>query len=46
NVGWRIDYNISTSAIKDKVVPESDYVYKENCFSDHAPLTINYDYEV
>ncbi|MDE5005034.1 exodeoxyribonuclease III, partial [Francisella tularensis subsp. holarctica] len=39
-------YHISTSALKDKDVPESDYVYKENWFSDHAPLTINYDYEV
>lgn len=46
NVGWRIDYHISTPALKDKVVPESDYVYKENWFSDHAPLTISYDYEV
>lgn len=46
NVGWRIDYHISTPALKDKIIPESDYIYKEVWFSDHAPLTICYDYEV
>ena len=41
NVGWRIDYQIVTPGLKAKV--KSASVYKENWFSDHAPLIINYD---
>lgn len=40
NVGWRIDYQISTPAIATKA--ESASVYKQERFSDHAPLIINY----
>jgi len=40
NVGWRIDYQIISSGLADKVVKAS--VYKEKWFSDHAPLIINY----
>jgi exodeoxyribonuclease-3 len=42
NVGWRIDYQIATPAIAAKAVKES--IYKTRRFSDHAPLTIDYDY--
>ena len=41
NVGWRIDYHIVSSALKDSVSRAS--VYKGKWFSDHAPLTIDYD---
>lgn len=46
NVGWRIDYHITTSGLKDKVVKGSECIYTENWFSDHAPLTMSYKYEV
>ena len=42
NVGWRIDYQIATPAIAATAVKES--IYKRRRFSDHAPLTIDYDY--
>ncbi len=41
NVGWRIDYHIATPALAAKA--KSASVYKEQRFSDHAPLTIDYD---
>ncbi len=43
NVGWRIDYQIITPGLKDKVVKAS--IYKNKWFSDHAPLIIDYDIE-
>ena len=42
NVGWRIDYQIATPGIAARAVKES--IYKKKRFSDHAPLTIDYDY--
>jgi exodeoxyribonuclease-3 len=42
NVGWRIDYQIISSALKDKVTAVS--IYKDQRFSDHAPLIVEYDY--
>src|SRR5204863_247834 len=42
NVGWRIDYQIATPAIAARAVRES--IYKRRRFSDHAPLTIDYDH--
>jgi len=42
NVGWRIDYQIITDSLKNKVQATS--IYKEQRFSDHAPLIIDYDY--
>jgi exodeoxyribonuclease-3 len=41
NVGWRIDYQIATSGIAAKARQAS--IYKERRFSDHAPLSIDYD---
>ncbi len=41
NVGWRIDYQIISSSLKNRVTATS--IYKDERFSDHAPLTINYD---
>jgi exodeoxyribonuclease-3 len=42
NTGWRIDYHIVSEGLKDKVVAGSDLIYKEERFSDHAPLVIEY----
>ena len=41
NVGWRIDYHVSTPGIAAKASVAS--IYKEQRFSDHAPLTIEYN---
>jgi exodeoxyribonuclease-3 len=41
NVGWRIDYHIATQGIAGKAKRAS--IYKNKRFSDHAPLTIDYD---
>jgi exodeoxyribonuclease-3 len=42
NVGWRIDYQIISPSLKDYV--KAVAIYKEQKFSDHAPLIIDYDY--
>lgn len=44
NVGWRIDYQVVTPGLKDKI--KSVAVYKEERFSDHAPLITEYDLEI
>jgi exodeoxyribonuclease-3 len=44
NVGWRIDYHIVTPALADRVRRAG--IYKARRFSDHAPLTIDYDLEL
>lgn len=44
NTGWRIDYQIITPSLKDRVKKAG--IYKDERFSDHAPLTIDYDYEI
>lgn len=41
NVGWRIDYQIATPGIADRAKDAA--IYKDEWFSDHAPLTIRYD---
>lgn len=42
NVGWRIDYQIATPGVGQRAVSAS--VYKDQRFSDHAPLTVTYDW--
>jgi exodeoxyribonuclease-3 len=42
NVGWRIDYQIATANLAASARLVS--VYKDQRFSDHAPLVIDYDY--
>lgn len=44
NVGWRIDYQIATPALAASARRAA--IYKKERFSDHAPLTIEYDYEI
>ncbi len=42
NVGWRIDYQIATPDIAGKAVLTT--VYKDQRFSDHAPLIVDYEF--
>jgi exodeoxyribonuclease-3 len=44
NTGWRIDYQIITPGLADKVKQAS--IYKEQRFSDHAPVIIDYEYSL
>ena len=44
NVGWRIDYQLATPGIA--ATAQHAVVYKEQRFSDHAPLIIDYDYNL
>lgn len=41
NVGWRIDYQIVTPKLKPTI--KSASIYKDERFSDHAPLLMDYD---
>jgi exodeoxyribonuclease III len=41
NVGWRIDYQVLSPRLRGSVL--SADIYKRQRFSDHAPLTIDYD---
>jgi exodeoxyribonuclease-3 len=41
NVGWRIDYHITTSGLGS--FAKQQQIYKQERFSDHAPLIIDYD---
>ncbi|MDH5355100.1 MAG: exodeoxyribonuclease III [Gammaproteobacteria bacterium] len=43
NVGWRIDYHIVTPGLRKAV--QSASIYKDERFSDHAPLILDYDFE-
>jgi exodeoxyribonuclease-3 len=44
NVGWRIDYQIATPGIASRA--RAAAIYKRRRFSDHAPLVVDYDYEL
>jgi len=44
NVGWRIDYQIATK--KFASAARRVAIYKKQRFSDHAPLSIDYDYSL
>ncbi len=41
NTGWRIDYQIVTPLLAERV--RSAEIYRDERFSDHAPLTMDYD---
>lgn len=41
NVGWRIDYQIVSPKLKSLI--KAATIYKEQHFSDHAPLIMDYD---
>ena len=42
NVGWRLDYQIVTKGLRSTV--NSASVYTDVKFSDHAPLTLDYEF--
>ena len=42
NVGWRLDYHLATPSFAT-TAREVD-IYKAEKFSDHAPITVTYDY--
>jgi exodeoxyribonuclease-3 len=44
NVGWRLDYQIVTPGLKDSI--QSASIYKDDRFSDHAPLIMEYDFSI
>lgn len=44
NVGWRIDYQLATPGIA--ATAQTAAIYKEQRFSDHAPLMIDYAWDV
>ena len=41
NVGWRLDYQVASPGIAEKAIATS--IFKEQRFSDHAPLIVKYD---
>ena len=42
NVGWRLDYQVVTPGLKDKV--KKTAIYRDERFSDHAPIIMDYDW--
>jgi exodeoxyribonuclease III len=44
NVGWRIDYQVASPSLAPKL--QATQIYKDERFSDHAPLTIDYDLSI
>lgn len=44
NVGWRIDYQIVTPGLRERIRRVD--IYKAQRFSDHAPLIMDYDLDV
>jgi exodeoxyribonuclease-3 len=42
NVGWRLDYHLATPALG--LLAKSEAIYKGQKFSDHAPITVEYDW--
>ena len=44
NVGWRLDYHLATPGLAALARHES--IYLDQRFSDHAPLTIDYDFKL
>jgi exodeoxyribonuclease-3 len=43
NVGWRIDYQVVTPGLRERIVAAK--IYRNKRFSDHAPLIVDYDLE-
>lgn len=41
NVGWRLDYQVVTPGLADKVIMAS--IFRDKSFSDHAPVIIDYN---
>jgi exodeoxyribonuclease-3 len=44
NVGWRLDYHLATPAVA--ALAHREHIYLDQRFSDHAPLTIDYGFDL
>ncbi len=44
NVGWRLDYHLATPTIA--AAAREVEIYKTEKFSDHAPITVGYDFKL
>lgn len=44
NVGWRIDYHLATPLLHSDVVNAE--IYREKRFSDHAPVVVEYSFDM
>ncbi|MEO6017263.1 MAG: endonuclease/exonuclease/phosphatase family protein, partial [Polaromonas sp.] len=44
NVGWRLDYHLATPAFA--ALAKTEHIYKVQKFSDHAPITVEYDLQL
>ncbi|WP_045226681.1 exodeoxyribonuclease III [Methyloterricola oryzae] len=44
NVGWRIDYQVISPSLRPAL--RATAIYKDERFSDHAPLTVDYGYPI
>ena len=44
NTGWRIDYQVATPGVAETV--RDVHIYKDERFSDHAPLIMEYDWDI
>jgi exodeoxyribonuclease-3 len=44
NVGWRLDYHLATPALAEQA--HREHIHLEPRFSDHAPLTIDYQFKL
>ena len=44
NVGWRLDYHLATPRLA--ALARREQIYLAQRFSDHAPLTIDYDFKL
>ena len=44
NVGWRIDYHVATAEMARTARQAA--IFKDQRFSDHAPLTIDYEFRL
>lgn len=44
NVGWRLDYHLATPGLA--ALAKKEKIYLDQMFSDHAPLTIDYDFSL
>ena len=42
NVGWRLDYHLATPALAG--LARAEHIYKDEKFSDHAPITVDYEF--
>jgi exodeoxyribonuclease III len=44
NVGWRIDYHLATPGMA--ALARREHIYLAQRFSDHAPLVVDYDFDL